>query len=303
MKKICVILLVLVCSSFINSYAFAEESESTFYSNDLGLKLSEEEFNSFSEYLDPDLLDVFSVEEYTYMMQDIKTNVVDSTSIYVKTTYFVNELGEESLCDAYLSEKEMINTINNKNVSLLSLSDRTDTVTTSMKKITMQMINVNLSSKTVTLTCEWLSIPKVKSFDVIAFRTGAKGAFINTSLNSNIYGIQYYNDSKINYYYGYDNIKMLDNGIGISMNIVDSTSTKLKCIFKVVFGQNITTGNDRLLVFGTYQHATTNVTLKESQNYSLSVLGLGNVLNFSNSVILKYDNTPGLEVMGGINDK
>src|SRR5574344_418594 len=149
MKKICVILLVLVCSSFINSYAFAEESESTFYSNDLGLKLSEEEFNSFSEYLDPDLLDVFSVEEYTYMMQDIKTNVVDSTSIYVKTTYFVNELGEESLCDEYLSDKEMINTINNKNVSLLSLSDRTDTVTTSMKKITMQMINVNLSSKTV----------------------------------------------------------------------------------------------------------------------------------------------------------
>jgi hypothetical protein len=168
-----------------------------------------------------------------------------------------------------------------------------------MKRIVMQMVNVNASSKTVQLTCEWISIPKVKSYDIIAFRFTDTAVTINTNSDENIIGTQYYDDSKITYNYDSDNIKYLDNGLGVSMNIVDSTKKSLACTFKATFG----TGRDPFFVYGSYQHAVSNVTLSESQDYTLHYWGLGHVIYFDNEMVKEYDKTPGLEVFGSINDE
>lgn len=47
-------------------------------------------------------------------------------------------------------------------------------------------------------------------------------------------------------------------------------------------------------VYGTYQHATSDLTLSQSQNYTFSSSGLGGVLKFANSVSSKYDGMKGV---------
>ena len=55
-----------------------------------------------------------------------------------------------------------------------------------------------------------------------------------------------------------------------------------------------------ITVYGTYQHAKQKTTLSQSQNYSISSVGMGKVLKFNSSVEAHYDNTPGLAVKGSL---
>lgn len=292
---------MIMCAMITNVvYAGTEGDnidETIFYSNDLGLELTKTEYDYLNQYINKYTFDTISENDYNYLIQDIEKNV-STCEEYVYSTYTEDENGNIETTDEILTEEEMINVANGRNVSLYFLADRKDTVTTAMKKITMQMYDVQPSAKTVSLTFEWLSIPKCKSFDVIAFRINKPGVTLNAGNTKNVQGYQYYDGKTISYPYNSNNIKYLSNGLGVSMNIVDSTSKSLVCTFKVTIG----TGSDSLMVFGSYQHAVENVTLSQSQNYTLHTIGLGNVINFSDSVIKKYDATPGLEVLGSIHD-
>ena len=306
---VCVIVLVLCTCTNVKAHGDEGDDLSggeTFYINSLGLRLSESEYNELLLYTNEYVIDLMSEEEYSYIKNDIDTCFESSEVKYVKSTY--NESDNEILQEEYMTENEMLESINNKNVSTYALSDRTDTVITEMKRIVMQMVNVNASSKTVQLTCEWISIPKVKSYDIIAFRFTDTAVTIDTYFTSNIIGKQYYDDSEITYNYDSNNIKYLDNGLGVSMNIVDSTKKSLACTFKTRFLTPTKTDETDtevrpFFVYGSYQHAVANVTLSESQDYTLHYWGLGHVIYFDNEMVKKYDETPGLEVFGSINDE
>lgn len=63
------------------------------------------------------------------------------------------------------------------------------------------------------------------------------------------------------------------------------------------FVESSLTNSKYFLVEGTYQHATSNLTLSASKQYVFDATGLGGVLLFnSNSTRDKYDKTAGLFV-------
>ncbi len=137
---------------------------------------------------------------------------------------------------------------------------------------------------------QWTAVPNVKSYDVLALRT--EGVNFNMSSLS---GTQSYlkdgSSGAVGYLYTTQNTKMFNNGVGISMNLVDG-ATNFMLSMSVIY--NITGSYPH--VYGSYQHATNNVSLAQSQKYSLSKSGYGGVILFDSSVKGYYDQMNGVDV-------
>lgn len=85
------------------------------------------------------------------------------------------------------------------------------------------------------------------------------------------------------------------NGLGISMNFVDSC-TKPQMVLYIHSSGNFGT------VYGTYQHATRSVTLSQSKGYNFSSSGLGGVLDFTNNTVEGYyDDMSGVQIETRLN--
>lgn len=246
---------------------------------------------------------VYTESEINYVMDNIDNFIIDTQTTYVRTTYETVDGKQEIVNEEYVSEEEMLDSLNVRNVdisgvSTFALSDRTSTVKTNMKSIEMKMTEVGASVKKVVMTCTWLSLPKCRSFDIISFRPGAKSLSAVTIQDSNICGYQYYDDSVISYTAYDSNMKISNKGVGLSTNIKDDVSSKLSVKLSVNFG----TGVDPFTVYGTYQHATEDVSLAKSQRYKIAEGGMGDVLKFYLWTEDCYDDTPGLKVTGSLCD-
>ena len=139
----------------------------------------------------------------------------------------------------------------------------------------------------------WKVIPATRSFDVIAFRGQGMKVIENSEMGAQTY---YVNDVEhvISYAYNGTNIQKRDLGYGISMNLVNGSDVNgyvlyTSCIFEK-------TASGTAYVYGSYQHATEDVTLAESQNYDIHAAGLGNTIYFYGNTVTKYDNMPGVYV-------
>ena len=143
------------------------------------------------------------------------------------------------------------------------------------------------------LELTWKIIPATRSFDVIAFRGQGMRVIENSEM-----GAQYYwvNDVRnvISYAYNGTNIRKRDLGYGISMNLVNGSDVNGYVLYTSAIFEKTASGT--AYVYGSYQHATENVTLSESQNYNISGAGLGNVIYFYGNTVTKYDNMPGVYV-------
>jgi hypothetical protein len=281
----------------VSSVSLAGESK-TYYQNDKGLSLSESEYQDLNELLSESAIDYLSEKEYMYIKKNVTLKDVASETIIIQTVETVDDKGKVSTKDECISEKEYNDKVNLRSASVYSMSDWKDQVITPMKKITLEYVNVEASKKKAVLTCEWLSIPQCKSFDVLAMRVNQASLTANIKGTNNVEGKQYYDGNVITYSYKNGNIKYLSNGLGLSTNIVDTTSRSLKCSLSVIFA----TGADPFTVYGSYQHAVNNISLSQSQSYTISSSGMGGVINFSSSVWNKYDKTPGLVINGGLSD-
>lgn len=314
MKKIVknMIIVGLLLGLMINkSYLVNAAEREIYYSNSLGLALSYEEFTYVTQFIDEEELVLFTQDEYEYIVDNIDNDIVETDTKYIKTVTEASGKEERTISEEYISEEEMLDELNVRNVtlkssasgysigSLYSLEDRVDTVQTAMKKIVMNMYSVAPSVKKVSLTCTWLSIPQCKSYDVIAFRTTSKTVVMDSIGTENILGFQYYDGNEIKYTYTSDNLKSTYYGLGLSMNIVDSTSKSLKMKFSVNFGS----AEDPYTIYGSYQHATDDLTLAKSKRYTINSSGMGKVIDFWSSVSSSYDNTPGLVVTGSLLDE
>lgn len=118
----------------------------------------------------------------------------------------------------------------------------------------------------VNLTNTWKYEPKVKSYDVI----GAK--FSNTTRYGNGY-ITVFKIDGTNY--KCTEYVLKTDGIGCSYKLNSSASEEIYTYMS--FDVNNTGG----LVYGSYQHATSSVTLSQSKNYTFSLGGYGNVFLFN----------------------
>lgn len=140
-----------------------------------------------SESVIEENLDMFTEDELEYVLSDCDKNV-SSDVTYLKTTTVANGKDVSTVSEEYYSEEEFLEamrnfkverevTFRNRGISTHSSIDlRYDKVETTMKKIELNMFSVDASVKKVRLKCTWLSIPKCKSFDIIALKpsTGKK---------------------------------------------------------------------------------------------------------------------------------
>lgn len=279
-----------------------------YYSNDLGLRLSYEEYAYLSQFMDDKDLDLFTQEEANYLIGHIAEDGVETETKYIKTEVSADD--GTVLSEVYMSEEEMLGELNGTSVAIpyddgftvstyaYDPARRYAEITTDTRKLVLNMYSVAASTKKVSLTCTWLSIPQCKSYDVMGFRVPGyySGLVIDTKDANNVIGYQYYDGQKITYDGFSDNIKTSERGIGVSMNIVDSVSKSLSMNFSVTFG----TSQRVFAVNGTYQHAQKDLSLSKSQKYKCGPRGMGGVFVFNSSVESYYDNAQGLMVVGSI---
>lgn len=155
---------------------------------------------------------------------------------------------------------------------------------TEYKKISIS----KLSTGNISLKLEWEKNPAVRSYDVIALR-GEGVSFNSATLDGKQIYIKNGNQETINYTKNSNNTQIFENGVGISMNLVDGAT-------KYILRLNIqyTKENNNATIYGSYQHSQRNITLNQSKHYILSSSGLGNVLAFDSAVKSYFDG------MGGV---
>lgn len=140
---------------------------------------------------------------------------------------------------------------------------------------------------------QWLVTPATKSFDVTAMRVEDA-----TVVEGTQDGVQTYwangDYDFINYSPNGTNIRKQSNGFGISMNLVNDAS-----YFETDISADIIATGEDATVYGTYQHAVTNVTLEQSHSYNISHNGFGSVLNFATGVRGYYDGMQGVYITLG----
>lgn len=130
----------------------------------------------------------------------------------------------------------------------------------------------------VSIVTTWKVDPVIRSYDVI-------GAYLsNVSLNQHVTTYVYSNASSS----AYNNLKTAYNGIGNSVKLPTSgNNLVVNMIFTTTPGGHI---------YGSYQHATENITLLVSKNYNFSLGGYGSVFSFYGNAIGKFDGMAGVDI-------
>ncbi len=296
MKKVslllCAISLILFSSISIN----ARENKDIYFVNMNDVELTEVQYNNLLKGFSHDTINTMSEEMINILKDDSNIKKITTTKYVETSTRYIN--GHPlNVSERQLSMNEF-NASPSTSIIVPSSNSRfaaNDYVETNYKKITLDVTyGASVSTKFVTLTNIWKTIPKTKSFDVLAIAPGAASASFNFSGHRS--GYQKWDGNTVNYDVNSDNWKLVNSntvwkkGLGLSQNLVDNTTTSLENSITVVF----LCGADPFPVRASYQHATSDVTLAQSQNYTLGTDGMGNLIKFASSIASKYDNTPGL---------
>ena len=129
----------------------------------------------------------------------------------------------------------------------------------------------------MSLQNNWLVSPSVRSWDNI-------GVFLDGPSIISHDGTYVYSTSGTNWY---SNLKTT-NGLGNSVKLPD---TGENIIINMAF--TVSTGGT---VYGSYQHAMQNTTLANSQNYTLDILGYGDVFLYNGNAVGVYDGMNGVDM-------
>lgn len=184
-----------------------------------------------------------------------------------------------------VSEEEAMNATKN-------MTTRGTLHTTTYKNI--QIISTPGSVKNnyiIDLITLWLKTPYIKSYDVIAMRADDASVIEGTQRGSQTYNTTSGSSGYVNYSYNGTNMVNNSNGFGISMNLVDAGS-----IFECSITATVTATTEWATMYGSYQHAATDVTLAQSKSYVISHNGYGEVINFATAVQNYYDGMQGVSI-------
>ena len=184
-----------------------------------------------------------------------------------------------------VSEEEATNATKNT-------ATRGASYTTTYKNIQISATPTGTKNRySIELTNLWLKSPYIKSYDVIAIRTD--DATVLEGTQNGVQSYIYTNGSVGYVYYSNNGTNMVkaSNGFGISMNLVDAANT-----FECDIEATVTATTEWATVYGSYQHAATNVTLAQSKSYTISHNGYGKVINFATAVQNDYDGMQGVSI-------
>lgn len=290
MKNFKTLGLTLFSAAILLSYTMVVNAAETeaFYINARGAILTEEQYNRLSLVFNEETLNSMTSETLDMLKNETDLQTTETVK-YIRTDQYFDRYG--NLVDSYDTEVTESTALNYREELEIVPYAYQGTHTTSMKRLHMQVTGSH-SVKSTTITNTWLSIPKVKSYDVIALRP-VSGSLMLNSNSASLSGYQKYDGNYIYYDISGDNDKVVESGtpgVSFSMNIVDSTTTSLEMQMNLTVVSNY----DPYNVYGAYQHATSDVSLNDSKNFNFSYYGLGNCLEFNNGIGSKYDGMQGL---------
>lgn len=161
--------------------------------------------------------------------------------------------------------------LNNNTFDLLGTSHTTKSKNLLIKKSCSSNICL------ITIQLKWLVTPKNKSYDVIGAlleNTNFVGQAVTTFLDGN----NITNSSNYKFYL---------NGYGTSIYLSSSEKPNIIQYFNA---------NNSGIVYASYQHSTSQISLNQSQNYSLSKNGYGGVFLFNNNIKPYFDGMSGVSI-------
>jgi len=250
--------------------------------NNNGVVISEQEYNDFLKIYDSEYIMNMSETKYN-KLKEVDFNDITTTSKYIETVYNPNL--------QLTTEKEITKSeFDNYNPIMPLLDNGSATYETTAKRIIMSIVGSSTWNY-VTVALTWKGIPSTRSFDVIGVRGYGLEFRDGSQTGEQIYTLDG-NYTVIDYAWNGTNIQKHDNGFGISMNIVNSDITSLQAVVDCDVKATIT----HPTVYASYQHAVDNVTLAQSQNYTLGGAGLGSVFVYPYSISQKYDGMSGISV-------
>lgn len=283
--------------------------------NNKGIEITEKQFEHILNlgYSKEEIMDMDRE-----LFDDLLEGKIYSTTQVVK--YFMDGYAFPGMPTPIVEiSKEHYDKIQNQSDSKASSSD---THETNAKKLTL-IINDFLADgkqKLVQAKLEWKYVPKVKSTDVFALMATSgtirktqtakqimkEYGFIplNGCLRTNVENVTNYSTSHNNWNVTPTNL-LAYTGVGISMPLdtnIQSCSNNLGLHFGIIQGYEFqinalvdATSGNQVTLKASYQHATSNVSVNNSKDYTFSTAGLGGVINFRSSAIAsKYDG------MGGV---
>lgn len=183
-----------------------------------------------------------------------------------------------------VSEEEATN-------ATMNIATQGASYTTTYKNIQISATEAGTNYYFILLDNVWLKSPYIKSYDVIAIRTDDATVTEGTQEGTQAYIYKNGSVGYVNYSNGGTNMVKADNGFGISMNLVDDANT-----YQCTIEATVTATTEWATVYGSYQHAATNVTLAQSKSYTISHNGYGKVINFATAVQNDYDGMQGVSI-------
>lgn len=211
-------------------------------------------------------------------------------------TYFTNELGTEFTKKEYDFVSEMFWDGYQNNMTLKELNEMRESNALN-GKITKKRFLINdndvkslnnggrvLSMNSscgntclITINATWNVNPSIKSYDVIGFRT--TGVPLTNTNSAFVSGT--------NYSMSYSYNKSASNGRGYSIKFPNTSNVIISASMYTTTGGTI---------YGSYQHAKSNISLDNSKLYTFSANGSGNTFLFYGAAFGKYDNINGLSI-------
>lgn len=186
-----------------------------------------------------------------------------------------NEL--DKMIDLNLFKQSIVSVEDNNMLSGNNYAINNSTVT--QNGVTTKITKSCTTECLVVLKSTWALIPTINSYDVIGFRLS--NASIDTINKATITGTNY------SVTYQPSTAQQFNNGFGYSIKLGN------------VMGMKITTSmytSTSGKVYGSYQHANSNVSLATSQLYTIGAGGYGNVFNFYGDALFKYNNAVGVDI-------
>ena len=186
---------------------------------------------------------------------------------YYKTTYndnlSTNSVRDSNYYTEEVSEEEYLSAKDNNGIK------GNGVVTTVYKKLTTSIYNSG-NYYQYKAVLEWLNIPSVRSYDVIAI-----GHLSNVKYSHGINFSQYYcvnggGCTTTGSYYS----KTSNTGCGATFKLPEGNLSVLKQTFYYYVAKNTTATITYQAAYGDYSHATSNVTSSQGQNYTIGTSGI-----------------------------
>ena len=281
MKKIIIIAILFFIPLFVNA--------NEYYTNENNFTFTKEDYELIYEKYGEDGINAVTTENFENAKKFATDGIVESES-YFATDYTIDSIGRiTNVSTREVTEEEA------KNSLIMPVAEVCDSlgscIETTYKRLKYV---VNASSRMITVTNTWLTMPKVRSYDIIAVR------FLQRVNITQATGTQTWTNGSQGYATDGTNTKVTNYGAGLSMNLVDDTTITNLENKMIVRTDTAIPDWWNLRIYITYQHAQYTLTRAQSMSYQFTNTGsgivLGNTILFEDmSIGSKYDDMTGLQ--------